>query len=83
MPNNERGFLTLQRVLLRPVVLQSLHVRLESPNALWRLSIVFWNINNTFVLLPGWILTIALQSFPITGAVPVSTLMSIYGTIIC
>jgi len=24
-------------------------------------------------LLPGWILTIALQSFPITGSVPVST----------
>ncbi len=38
----------------------------------------FGNINNTFVLLPGWILTIALQSFPITGTVPVSTLMSIY-----
>jgi hypothetical protein len=27
---------------------------------------------------PGWILTIALQSFPIARAVPVSTLMSIY-----
>jgi hypothetical protein len=34
--------------------------------------------NNTFVLPPGWILTIALRSFPNAVAVPVSTLMSIY-----
>ena len=35
----ERGFLDASQQPATEVVLQSLHVRLESPNALWRL---FW-----------------------------------------
>jgi hypothetical protein len=65
---NERGFLTLHRMMQRPVVLLFLHVRLESwqcpipTNYMYRFVLT----NNTFVLLPGWIITIALQSFPIS-----------------
>jgi hypothetical protein len=33
----ERGFLDASQQRATKVVLQSLHVRLESPNALWRL----------------------------------------------